>query len=100
MKKKCVPYGSDVSAGTFKCADCGRRIKISSRTSLPPCPDLNKKPHTKKCWIVISGQGDSPHDPYPNDLQKEQEMISEEVKKRRVMQLWKKGDMQITTKKR
>jgi hypothetical protein len=66
MQKKCVPYGSDVSAGEFQCADCGRNIKMGSRTSLPPCPNINTGlKHTKKCWIVLSGQGDSPQDPYP-----------------------------------
>lgn len=33
MQKKCVPYGSDVSAGEFQCADCGRKIKMGSKTS-------------------------------------------------------------------
>jgi len=66
MQKKCVPYGSDVSAGTFKCADCGKIIQMQSRTSLPPCPESQTTLHTKKCWIVLSGQGDSPYDPYPN----------------------------------
>ena len=65
MKKKCVPYGSDVSAGKFKCADCGELISMSSKTSLPPCPKYDYK-HSKKCWAVLSGQGDSPSDPYPN----------------------------------
>jgi hypothetical protein len=65
MKKNCVPYGSDVSGGKFKCADCGRVISMASKNSLPPCPDYNSK-HSKKCWIVLSGQGDSPSDPYPN----------------------------------
>ena len=39
---------------------------MGSRTSLPPCPNINTGlKHTKKCWIVLSGQGDSPQDPYP-----------------------------------
>jgi len=66
MRKKCVPYGSDVSAGKFKCADCGNEISMSSKTSLPPCPNYNPSTHLKKCWIVLSGQGDRPDDPYPN----------------------------------
>lgn len=70
MQKKCVPYGSDVSAGEFECADCGKRIKMGSKTSLPPCSNINgglaeMLRHTKKCWIVLSGQGDAPQDPYP-----------------------------------
>jgi len=66
MQKKCVPYGSDVSAGSFQCADCEEIIQTSSRTSLPPCPKIRKKLHIKKCWIILSGQGDSPNDPYPS----------------------------------
>jgi hypothetical protein len=66
MQKKCVPYGSDVSAGKFKCADCGEIISMGSRTSLPPCPKSRSSIHNKNCWIVLSGQGDSPQDPYPN----------------------------------
>lgn len=65
MKKQCVPYGSDVSGGKFQCADCEKVITMPSRDSLPPCPNFEKKPHSKKCWIVLSGQGDSPDDPYP-----------------------------------
>ena len=65
-KKECVPYGSDVSAGTFKCADCGYSISTQSVTSLPPCPKFNQSRHTKKCWHVLSGQGDATGDPYPN----------------------------------
>jgi len=66
MQKKCVPYGSDVSAGKFKCADCEKVITMGSKKSLPPCPELRNSHHNKKCWIVLSGQGDSPQDPYPN----------------------------------
>lgn len=71
MQKKCVPYGSDVSAGRFKCADCGNEISMGSKTSLPPCSKMKdglaaSLVHQKKCWIVLSGQGDSPNDPYPN----------------------------------
>lgn len=70
MQKKCVPYGSDVSAGRFKCADCGNEITASSVTSLPPCSEMNTglaayMAHTKKCWQVMSGNGDGPRDPYP-----------------------------------
>ena len=65
-KKKCVPYGSDVSSGTYKCADCGHIYSNQSKTSLPPCPQIKNRPHIKKCWEIITGQGDSPNDPYPN----------------------------------
>lgn len=66
MKKSCVPYGSDVSGGEFECADCSKRIKMASRSSLPPCPNFDSSVHNEKCWIVIKGQGDSPNDPYPS----------------------------------
>lgn len=66
MKKKCVPYGSDVSAGTYKCADCGYIYSNQSKKSLPPCPKIREGlKHVKKCWIILSGQGDDPNDPYP-----------------------------------
>ena len=55
-----------MSAGEFECADCGKRIKMPSRSSLPACPNYDPKTHTKKCWKVIKGQGDTPEDPYPN----------------------------------
>jgi len=63
---KCIPYGSDVSAGTFKCADCGYELPIRSVTSLPPCPRIDQSSHPKRCWYALTGQGDSPNDPYPN----------------------------------
>ena len=37
-----------------------------SKKSLPPCPDHNKKPHSKNGWYIMSGQGDSVKDPHPN----------------------------------
>ena len=70
MQKNCVPYGSDVSAGEYKCVDCGYIYSNQSKTSLPPCPKGNKKdgiPHTENCWEILSGQGDSPKDPYPEN---------------------------------
>ena len=36
-QKDLVHYGSDVSAGTYECADCGRQYSNQSKTSLPPC---------------------------------------------------------------
>ena len=66
MDKNCIPYGSDVSGGRFKCADCGRVITMSSGDSLPPCPDYTASTHPKKCWKNLSGRGDAPQDPYPN----------------------------------
>lgn len=66
VKKQCVPYGSDVSAGTYECADCGHIYSNQSKKSLPPCPNLKKQVHTKNCWNILTGQGDAPQDPYPN----------------------------------
>ena len=65
-KKDCVPYGSDVSAGTYECADCGYIYSNQSKTSLQPCPKFTKDSHPKKCWKILSGKGDDPKDPYPN----------------------------------
>jgi len=66
VQKKCVPYGSDVSAGTYECADCGHEYSNQSKTSLPPCPHWNKTTHSINGWNILSGQGDAPQDPYPN----------------------------------
>lgn len=66
MDKKCIPYGSDVSGGKFKCGDCGHVITMASHDHLPPCPKFNPQTHPKRCWENLSGQGDSPNDPYPN----------------------------------
>lgn len=65
-KKESAPYGSDVSAGTYECADCGRKYSNQSKTSLPPCPDYKKETHPKKRWNILTGQGDAKNDPYPN----------------------------------
>jgi len=63
MKKKCVPYGSDVSAGKYKCADCGYIYSNQSKKSLPPCPHFDETTHPKRCWTIMTGQGDDPLDP-------------------------------------
>lgn len=55
-----VPAGSDVSAGTYRCAKCGYELKVGSTKSLPPCPECSNG-----SWDAKSG-GDSPDDPYPN----------------------------------
>lgn len=65
VQKKCVPYGSDVSSGTYECGDCGREYSNQSKTSLPPCPNHSPSTHTKNCWHIKSGRGDSTQDPYP-----------------------------------
>lgn len=66
MVKKFAPYGSDVSAGTYICADCGYKYSNQSKKSLPPCPHHDKLTHTKNGWLIQSGQGDAENDPYPN----------------------------------
>jgi len=65
VQKRCVPYGSDVSAGTYRCADCGYEYSNQSKSSLPPCPRRTVTLHGKNCWIILTGQGDAPQDPYP-----------------------------------
>ena len=59
---ECIPYGSDVSGGVFKCADCGYGLQIESSDSLPPCPQHDDD-HTEECWTVIYGKGDAADDP-------------------------------------
>ena len=34
-----VPAGSDVSAGTYTCTDCGYSLGVGSTEHLPPCPN-------------------------------------------------------------
>ena len=62
--EKTAPYGSDVSAGTYKCADCGYTMTTQSVKSLPPCPDFTDATHSEKGWEIVSG-GDAEDDPYP-----------------------------------
>jgi hypothetical protein len=56
-----VPAGSDVSAGTYKCTQCGYELSVGSVQSLPPCPSCNNG-----SYDTLSG-GDSSKDPYPKD---------------------------------
>jgi predicted nucleic acid-binding Zn-ribbon protein len=55
-----VPSGSDVSAGTYKCTNCGNEVQVSSTVSLPPCPNCGNG-----SYETVSG-GDSRDDPYPD----------------------------------
>ena len=57
-----APIGSDVSAGTYRCTNCGNEIQVQSVQSLPPCPSCNGP----NGWEPTSG-GDSAQDPYPNN---------------------------------
>jgi Zn finger protein HypA/HybF involved in hydrogenase expression len=52
-----VPSGSDVSAGTYRCTNCGNEITTSSVSSLPPCPECSGS-----SWETVSG-GDAAADP-------------------------------------
>ncbi|OBU07365.1 hypothetical protein [Morganella psychrotolerans] len=65
MKKTNVPYGSDVSSGTYTCCDCGYIYSNQSKSSLPPCPNFKKSPHPKRAWDIKTGRGDAKDDPYP-----------------------------------
>jgi hypothetical protein len=56
-----VPVGSDVSSGTYACANCGYELQVQSTQSLPPCPNC-EGPYS---WQPRSG-GDSTDDPYPD----------------------------------
>jgi hypothetical protein len=55
-----VPAGSDVSAGTYKCTNCGNELAVSSTRHLPPCPSCGNGDYQ-----TISG-GDASDDPYPD----------------------------------
>jgi len=45
-----------------------KRIDTASKSSLPPCPDLEDQPHPLKAWRALSGQGDAVEDPYPEKV--------------------------------
>ena len=55
-----VPAGSDVSAGTYTCTNCGYDLSTGSTEHLPPCPSCGNGE-----WKTRSG-GDSKDDPYPD----------------------------------
>jgi Zn finger protein HypA/HybF involved in hydrogenase expression len=55
-----VPTGSDVSAGTYRCASCGYDLSVQSVQSLPPCPKC-----ASNSWEPVTG-GDAAADPYPD----------------------------------
>jgi predicted nucleic acid-binding Zn-ribbon protein len=56
-----VPAGSDVSAGTYRCTECGNQIDVGSSKSLPPCASCGNGQ-----WETVTG-GDSARDPYPQN---------------------------------
>ena len=53
-----APVGSDVSAGTYRCTNCGYELAVQSVQSLPPCPEC-EGPYS---WEALTG-GDSSKDP-------------------------------------
>jgi predicted RNA-binding Zn-ribbon protein involved in translation (DUF1610 family) len=55
-----VPIGSDASAGTYRCTNCGNTLSVQSTTHLPQCPECGGPNE----WQTMSG-GDSLADPYP-----------------------------------
>jgi predicted RNA-binding Zn-ribbon protein involved in translation (DUF1610 family) len=55
-----VPAGSDVSAGTYTCTQCGETIDVGSTKHLPPCPKCGNG-----MWNTVTG-GDAAGDPYPD----------------------------------
>jgi hypothetical protein len=55
-----IPAGSDVSAGTYSCTECGYELSVQSTEHLPPCPECSNGE-----WSSESG-GDSADDPYPD----------------------------------
>ena len=55
-----VPSGSDVSAGTYQCTNCGYDLSVASTQHLPPCPSCGNGSYNTK-----SG-GDAADDPYPS----------------------------------
>jgi Zinc-ribbon containing domain len=57
QKGESIPSGSDVSAGTYRCTECGSEIKTGSVKSLPPCPQCSNN-----SWYAVSG-GDAAADP-------------------------------------
>ena len=79
MQKNYVPYGSDVSAGTFECVDCGHQYSNQAKTSIPPCPRYKKSTHTRNGWKVLTGQGDAVIDPYPQKTEKTVEIKQSET---------------------
>jgi hypothetical protein len=56
-----VPAGSDVSAGTYQCTNCGNEIVDEIADAHPAVPAMPR--HGE--WETVSG-GDSVHDPYPD----------------------------------
>jgi predicted nucleic acid-binding Zn-ribbon protein len=56
-----IPSGSDVSAGTYQCTECGNTITMGSEKSIPPCANCGNEK-----WEAVSG-GDAAADPDPGN---------------------------------
>jgi len=56
-----IPVGSDVSAGSYRCENCGYELDVQSVQSMLPCLNCDG-PYS---WKAKSG-GDSKNDPYPD----------------------------------
>ena len=46
-----IPTGSDVSAGTYRCTECGKEISVGSVKSLPPWPQCHNN-----SWDALTGR--------------------------------------------
>jgi Zinc-ribbon containing domain len=57
MAAQNIPAGSDVSAGTYRCTNCGNQIDVQSTQSLPPCAECGNGE-----WTAVTG-GDAAGDP-------------------------------------
>jgi Zinc-ribbon containing domain len=55
-RREPIPTGSDVSAGSYHCTECGYEIQVGSVKSLPPCPQCNNN-----SWDAVTG-GDAAAD--------------------------------------
>ena len=55
-----VPAGSDVSAGTYRCTECGEQSEVDSTKHLPPCPSCGNRQ-----WETVGGGDSAQGDPYP-----------------------------------
>jgi predicted nucleic acid-binding Zn-ribbon protein len=54
-----VPSGSDVSAGIYRCTECGNELDLLSSKHLGPCPACGNGEY------VTLGGADSVDDPSP-----------------------------------
>jgi Zinc-ribbon containing domain len=55
-----VPAGSDASAGTCKCTNCGHELQVGLTQNLPPCPSYGNG------YDATRTGGDSVADAYPD----------------------------------